>query len=147
MRLSRSSCCVFVTILCSLCHVAGASAADRPTVASGLRQLVDAGALAPADYDAHRATYDDAKATVKKLVGTRRAELEGVVGDLDDMAGRGQLTASRVPALFLTLQRNVEYWKTGPLLGYNQRVGFPGSELVYQHYADHGIQIQPYPDG
>jgi hypothetical protein len=141
MRLRRSSCCAFVTILCSLCHVAGAAAA-RPTVAAELKGLVDAGTLAPADYDAHRAVYDDAKATVKKLVGTRKAELDGVVSDLDDMASRGQLTASRVPALFLTLQRNVEYWRTGALLGYNQRVEFAGSELVYQHYADHGIQIQ-----
>jgi D-glucuronyl C5-epimerase-like protein len=142
MRLRRSSCCAFVTILCSLCHVAGASAAARPTVAAQLKDLAAAGTLAPADYEAHRVTYDDAKATVKKLVGTRKAELNGVVSDLDDMAARGQLTASRVPALFLTLQRNLEYWKTGPLLGYNQRVGFPGSELVFQHYANHGIQIQ-----
>jgi hypothetical protein len=141
MRLRRSSCCAFVTSLCSFCHVAGAAAA-RPTVAAELKGLVDAGTLAPADYDAHRAVYDDAKATVKKLVGTRKAELDGVVSDLNDMAARGQLTASRVPALFLTLQRNVEYWRTGPLLGYNQRVEFPGSELVYQHYANHGIQIQ-----
>jgi hypothetical protein len=142
MRLRRSSRCAFVTILCCLCHVAGASAARRPTVAGELKALVAAGTLAPADYAAHRATYDDAKTTVKKLVGTRKAELNGVLSDLDDMAARRQLTASRVPALFLTLQRNVEYWKTGPLLGYNQRVEFPGSELVYQHYANHGIQIQ-----
>ena len=142
MRLRRSSRCAFVTILCSLSHVAGASAAAGPTVAAELSKLADAGALAPADLAAHRATYEDAKATVSKLNGTRKAELKGVVEDLDDMAARGQLTASRVPALFLTLQRNVEYWKTGPLLGYNQRVSFPGSELVFQHYAGHGIQIQ-----
>jgi D-glucuronyl C5-epimerase C-terminus len=142
MRLRRSSCCAFVTILCSLSAAAGASAATRPTVAGELSKLAGQGALAPADLTAYRATYDDAKATVKKLVGTRRSELKGVVSDLDDMAARGQLTASRVRALFLTLQRNVEYWKTGPLLGYNQRVAFPGSELVFQHYAGHGIQIQ-----
>jgi hypothetical protein len=142
MRLRRSSCCGFVIILCSLSHVAGASAAARPTVAGELKRLVAEGTLAAADSDAHRATYDDAQATVKRLVGTRRAELNGVVADLDDMAARDQLTPSRVPALFLTLARNVEYWKAGPLLGYNQRVEFPGSELVYQHYANHGIQIQ-----
>jgi hypothetical protein len=107
-----------------------------------LKDLVSAGTLAPEDYQVHRAAYDDAKATVKKLVGARKAELNGVVSDLDDMAGRGQLTASRVPALFLTLERNLQYWKSGPLLGYNQRVAFPGSELVFQHYAGHGIQIQ-----
>jgi D-glucuronyl C5-epimerase C-terminus len=141
MRVRRSCRCAVVTILCSLFAAAEASAA-RPTVTGELKALVAAGTLAPADYEAHLATYADAKATVKKLVGMRRAELNGVVSDLDDMAARHQLTASRVPALFLTLQRNVEYWKSGPLLGYNQRVEFPGSELVYQHYANHGIQIQ-----
>jgi D-glucuronyl C5-epimerase C-terminus len=142
MRLRRSTCCAFVTILCSLLSVADASAAKKPTVTRELKDLVSAGTLTPEDYAAHRATYSDAKATVKKLVGTRKAELNGVVSDLDDMAGRGQLTASRVPALFLTLERNLQYWKSGPLLGYNQRVSFPGSELVFQHYAGHGIQIQ-----
>src|SRR3954470_20878132 len=142
MRLRRSSCCASITIVCSLFPVVDASAASKPTVAGELKDLVAAGTLAPEDYEAHRATYSDAKATVKKLVGTRRAELNGVVTDLDDMAGRQQLTASRVPPLFLTLERNLQYWKTGPLLGYNQRVSFPGSELVFQHYAGHGIQIQ-----
>src|SRR6266496_2724750 len=142
MHCRRAFCAVFVTILCSLCHGAGARAAARPTVAGELKRLLAAGTLAPTDYDADRATYDDAKATLKTLVGTRRAELNGVLSDLDDMAARGELTSSRVPPLFLTLSRNVQYWKTGPLLGYNQRVGFPGSELVWQHYAGHGIQIQ-----
>src|ERR1700754_2663906 len=112
MRLRRSCCCAFVTILCSLFPVAQASAAKKPTVTRAMQDLVSAGTLTPEDYQAHRATYSDAKATVKKLVGTRKAELNGVVSDLDDMTGRGQLTASRVRPLFLTLQRNVEYWKT-----------------------------------
>src|SRR4051812_20024370 len=142
MRLRRSSCCAFITIVCSLFPVVDASAASKPTVAGELKDLVAAGTLAPEDYEAHRATYSDAKATVKKLVGTRRAELNGVVSDLDDMAGRTQLTASRVPSLFLTLERNLQYWNAGPLLGYNQRVSFPGSELVFPHYAGHRVQIQ-----
>src|SRR3954467_1359917 len=142
MRLRRSTCCAFVTILCSLFAAPGAFAAKKTTVTRAMQDLVSAGTLAPEDYAAHRATYSDAKATVKKLVGTRKAELNGVVSDLDDMAARDQLTASRVPALFLTLERNLQYWKSGPLLGYNQRVSFPGSELVFQHYAGHGIQIQ-----
>jgi hypothetical protein len=141
MRASRSWCCALVTVLCSLGFAASAGAARR-TVPGELKRLQAAGTLAPADYAADRATYDDAKATLEKLVGTRRAELYGVVSDLDAMAARGELTASRAPALFLTLARNDEYWRTGPLLGYNQRVGFPGSELVWQHYAGHGIQLQ-----
>ena len=58
------------------------------------------------------------------------------------MAAREQFTPSRLPALFLTLQRNVEWWSAQRLLGAGERVGFAGSELVYQFYPGHGIQIQ-----
>lgn len=138
MRVRRA---IAVILLCLLGHVAQAHAARR-TVPGELKRLQAAGALAPADAATDRATYDDAEATLRTLAGTRRSELDGVVSDLDAMAARGQLTGSRAPALLLTLARNVEYWRTGPLLGYNQRVGFPGSELVWQHYAGHGVQIQ-----
>ena len=37
---------------------------------------------------------------------------------------------------------NRRWWSTGPLLGYGQRVGFSGSELVWQFYPGHGLQIQ-----
>ncbi len=58
------------------------------------------------------------------------------------MAARDQFRPSRIPALFLTLRRNVEWWSAQPLLRYGQRVSFPGSELVFQYYTGHGIQIQ-----
>ena len=58
------------------------------------------------------------------------------------MAARGQLTASRLPAVFLIVARNREWWASRPLLGYGQRVTFPGSQLVWQHYPGQGIQIQ-----
>ena len=51
------------------------------------------------------------------------------------MAARGSFSApSRLPALFLTLQRNREYWASQPLLAAGARISFPGSELVYQLY-------------
>ena len=58
------------------------------------------------------------------------------------MAARDQFRPSRLPALFLTLQRNVEWWSTQRLLRAGERVGFTGSELVFQFYPGHGIQIQ-----
>jgi D-glucuronyl C5-epimerase C-terminus len=138
----RSLCCVFVAVLCSLCAVPAAHAKARRTVTSELTRLYAAGAVAQADYAADRATYSDARARVKKLSGTRRLELAGVLRDLDDMAARGQLSASRLPALFLTLQRNVEYWTTRPLIANGTRVSFPDDLLVWQLYAGHGLQIQ-----
>ena len=66
----------------------------------------------PRPIAAYRATYDDARARVKRLTGARKVQLGGVVTDLEGMAARKQFTLSRLPSLFLTLQRNVEWWTT-----------------------------------
>jgi hypothetical protein len=121
-----------------------ASAARRrgPTVIAELKRLRNAGLISPDDYSARRADYNAAKRTVRRLRGTRRAELADVVADLNAMAAAHQLTPSRLPSLWETLDRNREWWTTGPLLSYGDRVGFSGSELVWQFYPGHGIQIQ-----
>jgi hypothetical protein len=143
MRLSRSLCCVVASILCSLSAAAAVHAAKAPTVAGELKRLDAEGRLTPEDAAAKRAIYDDAKATAAKLTGTRKLELGGVVRDLDGMAARGSFSEpSRLPALFLTLQRNREYWASQPLLAAGARISFPGSELVFQLYPGHGLQIQ-----
>jgi D-glucuronyl C5-epimerase C-terminus len=113
-----------------------------PTVVAELKRLLAAGQLTPDDYALKRADYDAARRTVKRLKGTRRAELGGVVADLEAMAAAHRLNPSRLPALWETLDRNREWWTTGPLLGWGQRVGFSGSELVWQYYPRHGVQIQ-----
>ena len=117
MRLRRSLCCVIATISCSLSAAPAANAAQGPTVAAELTRLAAEGAMTPEDAAARRAVYDDAKSKVKSLTGARKVELGGVVKDLEGMAARDQFRVpSRIPALFLTLQRNVEYWSTQPLL-------------------------------
>src|SRR3954453_248777 len=142
MRVRRGLRYAFVAILCSLCAAPAAHAAKRKTVTGELRRMLAAGTLAQADYDADRFTYADARAKTRKLSGARRLELSGVLRDLDDMAARGQFEPSRMPALFLTLRRNVEYWTTRPLIGNGARVTFPPSQIIWQLYAGHGIQIQ-----
>jgi hypothetical protein len=139
----RSFCSAFVPILCSLLVLAAAPAhaQKKVTVAAELKRLQGAG-VDPAAIAQYRATYDDARARAKKLTGARKVALGGVLTDLEGMAARKQLTASRLPSLFLTLQRNVEWWTTQRLLGSGERVSFPGSELVFQHYPGHGLQIQ-----
>ncbi len=142
MRFRRTFGWAFVAILCSLFAANAAYAAKKPTVAGELKRLAAEGTIAPEVAAAHRATYDDARAKVKRYTGARKVQLGGVVSDLEDMAARDQLEPSRLPALFLTLQRNIEWWGSQRLLGAGERVGFAGSELVYQFYPGHGIQIQ-----
>ncbi len=107
-----------------------------------LKKLRDAGAIDAATYAERRSAYDDAKRTVKRLSGRRELELGAVVRTLEDVAARGQLSASRLAPLFLTLQRNREWWTNGPLLSSGRRVGFEGSQIVWQYYPGAGIQIQ-----
>jgi hypothetical protein len=143
MRLRRSLCCAFATVSCSVLGAVSVAQAAKPTVAGELKRLAAEGKLTPEDAAAKRAIYDDAKALERKLTGARKVELGGVIRDLDGMAARGSFSQpSRLPALFLTLQRNREYWASQPLLGAGARLSFPGSELVYQLYPGHGLQIQ-----
>jgi hypothetical protein len=121
--------------------VAAASARKR-TVARVLGDLRASGAIDDVAYAERRAAYDDAKARLKKLKGARKIELGAVVKTLEDVAARGQLTVSRLAPMFLTLQRNVEWWTKGPLLPAGRRVGFAGSQIVWQYYPGAGIQIQ-----
>jgi len=117
-------------------------AARRRTVVGELRRLRSEGAIDSATYAERRAAYEDAKRTVRKLKGARKVELGAVVKTLEDVATRGQLTPSRLAPLFLTLQRNREWWTEGPLLAPGRRVGFEGSQIVWQYYPQAGIQIQ-----
>jgi hypothetical protein len=58
------------------------------------------------------------------------------------MAGAGELIPSRLPVVFLTLERNRQWWTTEPLLASDERVSFPESEIVWEHYPGQGIEIQ-----
>ena len=113
-----------------------------PTVSRRLATLRDAGQLTPEAHDAARARYSAALAAHRRLTGRRRAELGGVLATLEAVTARNQLTGPRVALAFETLERNREWWTTGALLSYGARVGFAGSELVWQSYPGQGIQVQ-----
>jgi D-glucuronyl C5-epimerase C-terminus len=117
-------------------------AAAPRAVPAALARLEAAGLLAPADRRARVRAYRDARRTLGRLTGARRVALGGMLADLEGIAARGALTPSRIPPLWLTLQRNLQWWRTGPLVASGQRVGFSGSQLVWQQYAGHGLQIQ-----
>lgn len=121
---------------------ARAVSARRRTVIGELKRLRDDGSIDPAAYSERRAAYEDARRTVQRLDGRRRLELGSVVRILEDLAARRQLTPSRLAPLWLTLERNRRWWTTGPLLSSGRRVGFEGSELVWQYYAGQGLQLQ-----
>jgi hypothetical protein len=122
---------------------ARAAAKRKPGVVAELRRLRDEGAIAPERFRSHKASFKDAKRFVRRASGRRRLEMRGVVRNLQGIAARGDLDASRLPSLWLGLQRNREWWGTGPLLSAGQRVSFAGSEVVFQYFPGQGLQFHP----
>jgi D-glucuronyl C5-epimerase C-terminus len=122
--------------------ISSAQAARGPTVTAALASLQRSGAITPASYQQDRSAYVAAVNTLKRLSGTRRTELGGVLGNVRAIAAGGGFIPSRLPALFLTLERNRTWWTTGPLLASRVRVSFSGSKLVWEYYPGQGIEIQ-----
>jgi hypothetical protein len=119
-----------------------AAASHGPTVSAALQALLRGGAISEAVYGQDYATYVAAKRSLAKLSGTRAGELGAVLANVQAMAGAGEFIPSRLPALFLTLERNTQWWTNEPLLANGQRVSFPESKLVWEYYAGQGLQIQ-----
>ena len=113
-----------------------------PTVSRVLSDELRSGALSATDQRLYLDVYIAAKHSLGRLGGTRRAELGAVLANTQAMAAAGALSASRLPAVFLTLERNRTWWTTESLLSSGERVSFPPSKLVWQYYPGQGIQIQ-----
>jgi hypothetical protein len=119
------------------------AATQRRTIARELTLLYDRGAIDQATYDADRAIHADVKRAIRRLDGVRRSELAGVLATVEGIAARGDMRASRLPPLFLTLERNAQWWTAEPLLAAGQRVTFPDSEVIWQYVPGQGLQFHP----
>jgi D-glucuronyl C5-epimerase C-terminus len=123
-------------------RAARASIAQGRSVPVALSSLQRGGAITPAAYQQDYSAFLAAKRSLGKLTGTRRTELGAVLANLQSLVATGQFTASRLPAMFLTLERNRHWWTTEPLLSSGERVSFPPSKLVWEYYPGQGIEIQ-----
>jgi hypothetical protein len=123
---------------------ARAAAARRkgPTVRAELTRLEAEGALPPETVTGYRDAYTQARTTLKQLGGYRRAQLQAVLDNVEAAAAGGLFLPSRLPALFLTLQRNRAWWAAAPIPAAGARMTFAGSRIVWQHYPGQGLQIQ-----
>jgi D-glucuronyl C5-epimerase C-terminus len=117
-------------------------AAPQSTVTTDLARLRRTGAITPSLYSAYSASFAGALRAEKRLRGMRASELEAVIENLHQIAAGGMFIPSRLPALFETLDRNRQWWTTGPLLSSGQYVEFAGSQLVWEYYPGQGIELQ-----
>jgi hypothetical protein len=109
---------------------------------TALDALLGSGAIDQRTHDADRASVNRALRTYRKLSGTRRTQLGAVIDNSDQIAAAGNLTPSRLPAVFATLDANSEWWSTGPLIAKGKRVSVGDSPLIWQYYPGQGIQLQ-----
>ena len=133
---------LLAALLCAGFATPSEAAANGPTVRAELQRLQTVGALDATTADGYRKAYTSAKATLRRLSGFRRAQLKAVLANVDATAAGGLFTPSRLPAVFLTLQRNRAWWSSSPLPFAGQRVTFAPSQIVWQFYPGQGWQIQ-----
>lgn len=100
-------------------------------------------AISRANYVRYRRIVMRARSTERRLRGARAAELGNAIALVDGIALQRKLTASRLPALMLILQRNTQYWPKQPFPSDRDHVTFRGSELIFEYYVGEGLQLQP----
>jgi hypothetical protein len=138
-----------------------AGAAAGPSVTAAIGSARRRGTITAAESARYRRSYASAKAALRGLRGRNRTELNSVLGVLSGIARRGQLTGGRMPALFLQLDRNRQFWHGKPNFPARPdlapdpctrppsnnpagaRIVFEGDPLVFQYYPGQGIQLQP----
>ena len=119
-------------------HAAARAGATR----TALRQLLASGQIDQVEYQDRLKTYNQAVSTRNGLSGKRRNELGWVIGNTDEIAQKGALSAARLEPVFLIVARNTEFWRNSPIPASGDRVQFYGSQLIFQYYRGEGMQLQ-----
>lgn len=119
------------------------AAQERETVRGAIRRAFLAGQITEEQHDEYRRLYLEARSARRRLSGARRAQLHAVIVNLERIAADGRLSSGRMPALFLTLQRNTFVWTQRAFPGSGARMTFGRDPVVFQYYPGQGVQIQP----
>ncbi|MET0615252.1 MAG: D-glucuronyl C5-epimerase family protein [Thermoleophilaceae bacterium] len=115
----------------------------RRAVYAALRGELRRKHIKRSQYRRWRATFVRSARTLRRLRGARAAQLRYVLTSVESLALRRRLIPSRMPAVFLQLERNRQYWPRMPYPGVGDQVSFRGSELLYQYFAGEGLQLHP----
>ncbi len=118
-----------------------------PTVGDAIKKALAKGTITAEAAKRYQRIFNDAKSTRNGLGGARRAALANVVGTVEGIARRRDLTGGRMAAVFLNLQRNTEFWPKRAIPSPGTRIRFKNSEVVFEPYSGQGIQIQPFITG
>jgi D-glucuronyl C5-epimerase C-terminus len=122
---------------------AARSTRGQRAVGRALRRALRARRISRGRYSRYRRAYRRARTVRRRTRGARGRQLGYAIVSLERIALRGRLTSTRMRALFLTLQRNTQYWPRKPYPASGDQVTFGGSEVLFQYYPGRGLQIQP----
>lgn len=124
-----------------LCVLVGAlaltSAASAATLAQNLTRVGVPAATRQANLD----SVSRAKATAKKLGGTRAQAINAVVRSANQIAARRDFTPDIARIVFLELDANTTYLSSHALPSSGTRIRIDG--VVYESYTGQGLRIQP----
>ncbi len=123
-------------------HVGARAAAAGPTVVAALQSLYAQGQISSATYNSDLNAWNAALSTEARLTGTPASELGAVIANVNQIAASGLLIPSRLAEVFLTVNRNVQWWTTGVIPASGQDVEFSGSQIVWEYYPGQGIELQ-----
>lgn len=112
------------------------------TIPSAVKQAASDGSISGEDRSNYLTIYRATRRAYAQLSGSNKTELGDVLATAQGVARRNQLTPSRMPALFLTLERNRQWWSVRGAPATGARVSFAGSRVVFQYYPGHGLQLQ-----
>jgi hypothetical protein len=115
----------------------------RRAVYRALRRELRRKHIRKSQFRRWRATYVRSVRTLRRLRGARATQLRYVLTSVESLALRKLLIPSRMPAAFLQLERNRQYWPRMPYPAVGDQVSFRGSELLYQYFAGEGLQLHP----
>jgi D-glucuronyl C5-epimerase C-terminus len=119
-----------------------ARAARKDLVKDTIKRTFEAGTIDQATRDGYLASWSAALGTYKRLRGQRRVELGYVIATIKRLAAQKRLDVRLAP-LFLTLDRNREWWaKAGPPAS-GARLRFGSSRVLFQYFPGEGLQLHP----
>jgi D-glucuronyl C5-epimerase C-terminus len=122
---------------------AARSTRGQRAVGRALRRALRARRIGRGSYNRYRRAYRRARRVRRRLRGARGRQLGYVIFSLERIALRRRLVPSRMRALFVTLERNTQYWPRKPYPASGDQVTFRRSEILFQYYPGRGLQIQP----
>jgi hypothetical protein len=115
----------------------------RRAVYAALRKELRRQRLSRSQYRRWRATYVRSVRALRKLRGARATQLRYVLTSVESLALRRRLGATRMPVVFLQLERNRQYWPSLPYPAPGDQVSFRGSQILFQYFAGEGLQLHP----